>query len=93
MSRKEMIRFLRSKNVFASTKDSTERLHKKMARYEHGKKLEKLDRLAKKISKRIRRANRKGGSIPRWMVEVLRSGNPEEAIWERAKKEAHLNCA
>ena len=91
MSRAEMIRFLNGKKVFASKKDSTARLHRKMARFEHDREVDRLDRLARKITKRIQRAVVKGRSLSVWMVEVLGADNFDEAVFERAKKVAHGN--
>ena len=91
MTRAEMIRFLNGKNIFASKKDSTARLHRKMARFEQDQELDRVDRLTRKMSRRIRRAVNKGVSLSRWMVEVLGADNFDEAVFERAKKVAHGN--
>lgn len=90
MSRAEMIRFLNGKKVFASKKDSTARLHRKMARFEHDREVDRLDRLVRKMTKRTQRAVRKGGPS-KWMVAALNSGNFYEAAIKRAKKVAYEN--
>lgn len=86
MTRAEMIRFLNGKKIFVSKKDSTERLCRKMARLEREQKFRRLDRLVRKMIKRVKRSVGKGRPLSKWMVNALNSGDFNEAVLTRAKK-------
>lgn len=81
MSRKEMVVFLNSKGIKASLKDSTDRLNRKMDKYNSTKNDIRLDRQVRKVFKRIERRIAKSGrsSVSRWMNEILTSISPEGA--------------
>lgn len=89
MTRVEMIRFLNGKKIFVSKKDSTERLCRKMARLEREQEFRRLDRLVRKMTKRVQRAVAKGRTLSSWMVDALNSGDFNEAVLIRAKKVAY----
>lgn len=93
MSRKEMIRFLSKQGVYASKKDSTDRLQKKVERCNEKKDRQRFDRICVKVEKRMQRAMSKaassGGKLPKWVGMILCSDNKGEAVCDRATRLAH----
>lgn len=88
MSRKEMVIFLNSKGIKASLKDNTDRLNKKMDKYNSTKNDIRLDRQVRKVFKRIDRRVAKSGrsSVSRWMDRILSSKSPFDAAMEYVSK-------
>lgn len=88
MSRKEMVVFLNSKGIKASLKDSTDRLNRKMDKYNSTKNDIRLDRQVRKVFKRIERRIAKSGrsSVSGWMERILSASTPVDAAVEYVSK-------